>query len=202
MSRGDEPGAPGTDPDRALVDRARRGDIGAFETLVRTHQHRAVNFARALMSDAADAEDVAQDAFLRAYRGLRSFRGTSSFKTWLYQIVTNTARTHLARRRNRGDRGGGDTTAASEATREPAAPDDVERDAIARDEIDRALATLPAEQREAVVLRDVEGLEYAEIAAALGVPIGTVESRLFRGRARLRSALRGPARDDRDQGGS
>jgi RNA polymerase sigma-70 factor (ECF subfamily) len=202
VARRDGPGAPGADPDRALVDRARRGDTSAFEDLVRAHQHRVVNFARALVSDAADAEDVAQEAFLRAYRGLRSFRGTSTFKTWLYQIVTNTARTHLARRRGRLDRPVGDTLAPSAAYREPASEEDVEGGVVTRDEIDRALATLPIEMREAVVLRDVEGLDYTEIAAALGVPIGTVESRIFRGRARMRSALRDAEASRNDAGGS
>jgi len=179
--------------DRELVKRARGGDADAFEDLVRAYQHRVVNYARAMVSNEADAEDVAQDAFVRAYRGLRTFRGDSSFKTWLYRIVTNAARTHLGKRRDRPEQTAGDAATSPEAFGHPATDEDVEASVIDRDRIDRALAALPVEMREAVVLRDVEGLDYREIAVALGVPIGTVESRIFRGRARLRDALLAPS---------
>jgi RNA polymerase sigma-70 factor (ECF subfamily) len=179
------------DPDQALVERAQRGDDEAFEALVRTYQHRVVNFAHALVSDRSDAEDVAQEAFLRAYRGLGRFRGASSFRTWLYQIVTNTARTHLSRQRDRLERPAGLPADTPEAFREQDSGHDAETSMVRREAIDRALATLSPELREAVVLRDVEGWEYREIAAALGVPIGTVESRIFRARARLRDAMAG-----------
>ena len=181
------------DPDRLLVERARHGDSDAFGDLVRAYQHRLVNFVRALVSDAADAEDVAQEAFVRAYRGLRGFRGTSSFKTWLYQIATNAARSHLAGERGRRETAAGDPTMTPEAFGSPASRDDVEGDLVRRDRLDRALAELPEEWRLAVALRDIEGLDYAEIAEVLDIPIGTVESRIFRGRARLRSILTAPA---------
>lgn len=195
-SRDGRPPAGPPDPDAPLVERARRGETEAFESLVRAYQHRVVNFARAMVSDAADAEDVAQDAFVRAYRGLRGFRGGSAFKTWLYQIVANTARTHLARRRHRPERPVGSLSDGTEDVPEPRSREDLETAVVQRDAIDRALAALPVELREAVVLRDVEGLEYRDIAEALGVPMGTVESRIFRARARLRDALRrGPDAD-------
>jgi RNA polymerase sigma-70 factor, ECF subfamily len=182
---------PEADRDQALVDRARRGDADAFGDLVRAYQHRIVNFTRAMLTDAADAEDVAQEAFLRAYRGLRGFRGGSSFKTWLYQIAANTARTHLARRRDRPEQAAGDPAATPEAFGQPATGEDVETAVIHRDRLDRALQALPEDMRLAVVLRDVQGLDYAEIAETTGVPIGTVESRIFRGRARLRALITG-----------
>lgn len=178
------------DQDQPLVERARRGETEAFGALVRAHQHRIVNFIRAMVSDQADAEDLAQETFLRAYRGLRTFRGDSSFKTWLYQIAANASRTHLARRRDRPERAAGDAAATPEAFGDPRTGEDIEAAVVHRDAIDRALSGLPHELREAVVLRDVEGLDYREIAGALGVPIGTVESRIFRGRARLRAALK------------
>ena len=181
-------GEPGRiDDDQALVDRARAGDDHAFGQLVRTYQHRAVTIARALGIDPADAEDVAQEAFLRAYRGLPRFRGASTFRTWLVQVVTNTARTHRRQRTGRREI----STDEGEYPIVETLPDpgDLERTAIARDRVARALEVLPADLREAVVLRDVEGLEYREIADALDIPIGTVESRIFRGRARLRAAL-------------
>jgi RNA polymerase sigma-70 factor (ECF subfamily) len=175
----------GTDDDQPLVERARRGDALAFERLVQKYQDRAVNCAAAALGGRADAEDVAQEAFVRAYRALGRFRGASTFKTWFYQIVVNTARTHrgraAARREDRED----------ERDRLDARPSvvDLERDVIARDRLDRALAALPADLREAVVLRDVVGFEYREIAILLAIPMGTVESRIFRARARLRALL-------------
>ena len=175
-----------SDDDRDLVDRARRGDTDAFAGLVRKYQHRIVNLARVLTSRSDDAEDVAQEVFLRVYRGLSRFRAQSSFKTWLYQIATNTARTHLGRRLKQREEQ--DDPERPSLAERPSA-ENVERAVEDRDRIDRALASLPQELREAVVLRDVEGLDYREIAAALDVPIGTVESRIFRGRARLRIAL-------------
>jgi RNA polymerase sigma-70 factor (ECF subfamily) len=173
-----------------MVDRARRGDRDAFGELVRKYQDRIVNYARALVSDAADAEDIGQETFLRAYRALGRFRRQSLFKTWLYQIATNVARTALARRRARAEDGRGSFAGGGEpALVEPPSPEDVEATVVNRDRIDRALAALPEDLRQAVVLRDVEGFEYREIAGLLEIPIGTVESRIFRARERLREAL-------------
>jgi RNA polymerase sigma-70 factor, ECF subfamily len=190
------------DQDQALVDRARRGDGDAFGDLVLAYQHRIVNFTRALVSDAADAEDVAQEAFMRAFRGLKGFRGGSSFKTWLYQIATNTARTHLTRRRDRPEQAAGDPAATPEAFGQPSTGEDLEAAVIHRDRLDRALQALPEDLRVAVVLRDVDGLDYAEIAQVLEVPMGTVESRIFRGRARLRALIIEPAAASGARGGS
>jgi len=181
----------GEDPDAATVERARHGEVEAFEELVRRYEHRIVNYVRALVSRSADAEDVAQEVFLRAYRGLRSFRGQSSFKTWLYQIAMNTARTHLTRRgRQMEDTVGRFDEEGPGGPRMMASSEDLEMQVLQRDRIDRALAQLPDEQRQVIVLRDIEGFEYLEIARLLGIPIGTVESRIFRARARLRELLR------------
>jgi RNA polymerase sigma-70 factor (ECF subfamily) len=174
------------DEDQPLVERARQGDLPAFGELVERYQHRIVNVARAMVSKPEDAEDVAQETFLRAFQGLKGFRGSSSFKTWLYRIATNTAKTHLARRRDRHEDMAGDDT-----FEHIAAGDDIEQGVVDRNRLDRALAALPVEFREVLILRDVEGLDYREISAALDVPIGTVESRLFRGRQRLRATLMG-----------
>lgn len=133
------------DPDRTLVDEAKSGSLDAFESLVRRYQHRVVNYVQAIVRDSGEAEDVAQETFIRAYRSLGRFRGENAFKTWLYTIATNTARTALERRGRR--------------------------------------------ERVAVVLRDVEGLDYKEIAEVTEVPMGTVESRIFRARRKLRTLL-------------
>ena len=180
------------DPDHALVAAARVGDRDAFEALVLRYQARIVNYATAIVKDAADAEDVAQETFIRAWRSLARFRGDSSFKTWLYAVATNAARTGLDRRGRRSrleDESLDDDTAPLAAGDVPSADADAETTLMRREGIDRALAALPADLRAAVVLRDVEGLDYKEIAAATGAPIGTVESRIFRARRRLRPLL-------------
>lgn len=189
MARDAAQRGPTVDQDQALVDRARRGDADAFGDLVRAYQHRIVNFTRALVWNAADAEDVAQEAFLRAYRGLKGFRGGSSFKTWLYQIAANAARTHAARRRDRPEQASGDPSVTPESFGQPTTGEDVEAEVVRRDRVDRALQALPEDLRIAVILRDVQGLDYGEIAQVLDVPLGTVESRIFRGRARLRALI-------------
>lgn len=182
------------DDDRDLVGKAQAGDLDAFGALVHRHQHRLVNFVRLMVSSAPDrdaAEDVAQEAFLRAYRALGQFRGQSTFKTWLYQIATNVARTQSARSRGRNE--------AQEPEglheRDRPSPEDVEGRVIAHDQLRRALKELPDDWREALVLRDIEGLEYREIADVLGIPMGTVESRIFRARKRLKAALMEPNHD-------
>ncbi len=182
---------PAGDPDRAAVDEARSGDAAAFEGLVVKYQTRLVNFAAALVGDPGGGEDVAQEAFVRAWRGLGRFRGESSFKTWLYRIATNVASTHRERRGRQPvigrsfDDEAGPVTGGEAATPEP----DAETALVRRETIDRALAELPEELRLALVLRDVEGLDYKEIASVTAAPIGTVESRIFRARRRMRALL-------------
>jgi len=181
------------DPDRAQVKAASLGDPDAFETLVRRYQTRVVNYALAIVRDTGEAEDVAQETFIRAHRSLGRFRRESSFKTWLYTIATNTARSALdrrARRKRVADQSLDDDTQAQRAERVPSPGPDVETALVAREAIDSALATLSEELRVAVVLRDVEGLDYKEIAEVTDVPIGTVESRIFRARRQLQTLLR------------
>jgi RNA polymerase sigma-70 factor (ECF subfamily) len=181
------------DADRSLVEAAAAGDLDAFETLVRRHQTRLVGYLRGMTHTESDAEDLAQDAFLRAYRSLKGFQGTSSFKTWLYQIATNVFRTWLEKKRNQANLSAESLDAPApghDERPEPAGELDPERRHVMRDSLERALQALPEDQRAAVLLRDVEGFEYREIAEQLGVPLGTVESRIFRGRQRLRELLR------------
>jgi RNA polymerase sigma-70 factor (ECF subfamily) len=172
------------DLDLDLVRRARDGDLDAFERLVERHQTGLVRFLTHMVGHTADAEDLAQDSLLRAYRALKTFRGQSAFRTWLYQIGANLARTHRDKRRRRPEAPGADEPPAEWASEE-----NVERRIVAHDLLRQALAALPGEWREAVVLRDIEGLDYKEIAEALDIPMGTVESRIFRGRQRLRELV-------------
>ncbi len=181
------------DPDRGLVDAAARGDADAFGALVLRYQSRIVNLARALTGDDGEAEDLAQEAFVRAYKAIGKFRGDSSFRTWLYRVAVNVINTHLRNRSRRWTLWGRRTDEAGDAAPpEPAAADaPIDEDLARRQMIDRALASLPAEMRVAVTLRDIHGFDYSEIALMLDVPIGTVESRIFRGRQRLRPLLAG-----------
>ena len=181
------------DPDRAAVDAARSGDAGAFESLVLRYQARIVNYASALVRDAGAAEDVAQETFVRAWRGLGRFRGESAFRTWLYRIAANVARTHLDRRGRQARIADGsldDETEPLQADDVASEAPDAETSLVTREAIDRALAELPDELRLALVLRDVEGLDYKEIAGVTGAPMGTVESRIFRARRHMRTLLR------------
>ncbi len=189
---GQAPGA-AADPDRPAVDAARAGDSGAFETLVLRYQARIVNYASAMVHDTGAAEDVAQEVFVRAWRGLGRFRGESAFRTWLYRIAANVARTQLDRRGRQAriaDRSLDDETETLQAGDVPSAALDAETSLVTREAIDRALAELPEELRLALVLRDVEGLDYKEIAGVTGAPMGTVESRIFRARRHMRTLLR------------
>jgi RNA polymerase sigma-70 factor (ECF subfamily) len=175
------------DPDRPLVARAAAGDRDAFTELVKRHQSRVYNLAITLGVTRNDAEDVAQDVFIRVYRGLGRFRGDALFRTWLYQVTINAVRSHLAAAGARTL--GAPTRDDEDAPAEPAVDDPFARRLADRQVIDRALAALPDEWREAVTLRDVEGLSYREIAELTGTPLGTVESRIFRARQQLRGAL-------------
>ena len=166
-----------------LIARSRGGDSGAFDLLVEKYQDRVYTLAYRITGHHADAQDAAQDAFVKAYLALGAFRGDASFSTWLHRIAVNAAYDAVRRR----------PPAAPdpvEARRMPADPlaDRAER-VEARERIHRAIARLPLEQRAVVVLRDVQGWSYEEIAAIVAVPIGTVRSRLARGREALRVEL-------------
>ena len=139
----------------------------------------------------AESEDLAQEAFVRAFRGIARFRGDSAFGTWMHRIAVNVIKSHLLRRSRRSAAaplpehdGTGQSRVEGCASGE-----DLESAVVRRQAIDMALAELPVEQRLLIVLRDVQGLEYHEIATLTGLPIGTVESRIFRGRQRLRPML-------------
>jgi RNA polymerase sigma-70 factor (ECF subfamily) len=176
-----------------LAARAATGDRDAFDVLVLRYQAQIYRLARILArGDTRDAEDLAQETFIRAYRGMGRFRQDSTFRTWLHRIALNVIWSHLSRSRQRAPHVGLEPSedGAGPAGYEPASVrDDVEAALIRRQVIDRALATLSTDARVAITLRDIQGLEYQEIATITGVPIGTVESRIFRARRRLRPLL-------------
>jgi RNA polymerase sigma-70 factor (ECF subfamily) len=174
------------DVDETLVAEAAGGNREAFDELVRRYQSRMFQLVRILTSGDAEAEDLVQDTFVRAYRGVGQFRGDSTFRTWLHRIAVNVVRSHAAKRSTRRldtERGDDDHAIGRVASFE-----DLENAVVQRRMIDQALARLPPDLRLLITLRDVQGLEYREIAVITGLPMGTVESRIFRGR-RLRPML-------------
>ncbi len=177
---------------------AQAGDRDALETLLRRHHDRLWALCRRLTGNHADAEDALQDALIAVARGIRRYDGRAAFTTWSYRVATNACLDELRRRRRRpvpdtpGTMGAGTSSdAPGGAVSAPPAPAAVE--AVAdRLDIDAALALLPPDFRAAVVLRDVCDLDYAEIARVLGIPPGTVRSRIARGRSQLADLLGNP----------
>jgi len=181
--------------DRELIQRAQQGDKAAFRRLVERHQRRAFAIAMGLVRDENDARELVQDAFLRVYKGLNSFQGGSSFFTWLYRIVTNLA-IDLMRKPGRRDAELQDGQAIDEATDFPlisridgADPMDVLRRQEIAARIKTALEALPPYHRGVILMREVEGMSYEEMAQAMGVSKGTIMSRLFHARQKLQRAL-------------
>jgi RNA polymerase sigma-70 factor (ECF subfamily) len=181
---------PPLDPsDDFLVDRARAGDLTAFETLVERHRVTVFRVAARLVGD-HEAEDVAQDAFLRAYHRLGRFRGDASFRTWLLRIAHNSAIDALGRRRRHAEADEPDEleqTTDVEGTRQPS--ERLERSERLR-RLEGKLELLRSEHRTVLVLRDVEGLSYEEIAEVTDTPVGSVKGRLHRARGELIDFLR------------
>lgn len=184
--------------DAVLVRQCQRGDLTAFEPLVVKYQDRIYNLCWRLCGDRQAAEDLTQEAFLKAYESLGQFRGQSGFFTWLYRIATNLALSYRRSERRHMNVGGecewNDMPAqAARLHRGTAGPDDQPDLLAERDEVRRlvwqAIQQLEDESRAMVVLRDMEGLDYAEIAEVLGVPVGTVKSRLHRARMTIREKL-------------
>lgn len=174
-----------------MVDAARAGDPAALEQVLRAHQPGIHAVCRRLTGNDADAADATQEALVAVVRGLPRFDGRSALSTWVYRVATNAALDELRRRARRPmPLRSDDPLPETGAVGGPPAFDEALAD---RDALDRALASLPEDFRAAVVLRDVAGLDYAEIAAVLGIPGGTVRSRIARGRAALAAAL-GPDR--------
>ena len=177
----------GCDDAAGLLRRLQAGEAQAFEELVRTHQHRVFAVALRMLGNAAEAEEVAQEVFLRAHRALREFRGDAKLSTWLYTIASRLCLTRLAGGERSLIRQGEESVAR--LPHDAGGPDVVLEQSELDAALHRAIAELPDERRIVVVLRDLEGLSYEEIAAALELPTGTVRSRLHRARLDLKDKL-------------
>jgi RNA polymerase sigma-70 factor (ECF subfamily) len=170
-----------------FLDRLRAGETSAFEELVITYQHRVFGVAFRMLGNAAEAQEVAQEAFLRAHRGLAQFRGDAKLSTWLYAIASRLCLNRLATGERRLARQGEETLLRlSDGAR---APDAALEQSELETALHRAIAELPEDRRIVIVLRDLEGLSYEEIAQALELELGTVRSRLHRARADLKDKL-------------
>lgn len=181
--------------DLELVRRAQRGERGAFDLLVLRYQHKVVKLVARLLRDPAEAEDVAQEAFVKAYRALSTFRGDSQFYTWLYRIAVNTARNSIASRQRRpvdyeADLSENEQTAVETRMRHDDTPEAAALSEEIRQTVGRAVEALPEDLRTAIMLREIEGLSYEEIATAMDCPVGTVRSRIFRAREAIDRQLK------------
>ena len=186
--------------DEILVERVKRGDKKAFDALVLKYQGRILNLVSRLVHNPSDASDVAQDAFIKAYRALPGFRGDSAFYTWLYRIALNTAKNFLASGARQHFSATSDYTEMeqidqSDTLKEQATPERLLLTQELQETIIRAIAELPADMRSAIMLREIDGLSYEEIAVVMECPVGTVRSRIFRAREAVDKQLK-PLRID------
>lgn len=182
--------------DRQLVERVQRGDKRAFELLVAKYQRKIFRLLSRLIRDPGEIEDVAQEAFIKAYRALPNFRGDSAFYTWLYRIAINTAKNHLVAQGRRAPTSteteveDAERMDDADQLRDVNTPDSMLLSKQVGEAVNRAIDRLPEDLRTAIVLREIEGLSYEEIAESMNCPIGTVRSRIFRAREAIADELR------------
>lgn len=184
------------DVDAELIERVRRGDKRAFDLLVLKYQRRIMRMLTRMVRNPSDIEDIAQETFIKAYRALPDFRGDSAFYTWLYRIAINTARNwHVALSRRPQTTGPmenqeGETFDQIDNLTDINTPEALMASRQVADTINQALQALPDDLRTAIVLREVEGMSYDDIAQTMQCPIGTVRSRIFRAREAIAKKLR------------
>jgi len=195
QTRGVQGGVSEAKVDQLLVERVQKGDKRAFDLLIQKYQHRIVSLVTRYVSDSSEAQDVAQEAFIKAYRAIGRFRGDSAFYTWLYRIAINTAKNWIVAKNRRPPASDIDATDAeqysmSSRLQETSTPENE----LLREEIERTvydtIASLPEDLRTAIMLREMDGMSYEEIAATMECPIGTVRSRIFRAREAIDEKLK------------
>lgn len=184
-----------TEADLALVERVKRGDKAAFDLLVIKYQSRIISLVSRFVRNHSDAQDVTQDAFIKAYRALPNFRGESAFYTWLYRIAVNTAKNYLALQASRrttdmdADISELEQIDGSDTLKDVATPEHLLLTGEIQETVIKAIEGLPEDLRTAITLRELDGLSYEEIAEAMDCPIGTVRSRIFRAREAIDKLL-------------
>jgi RNA polymerase sigma-70 factor (ECF subfamily) len=191
--------------DRLLVERAQHGDKHAFELLVSKYQRKLSRLLSRFIRDSGEVEDVAQEAFIKAYRALPSFRGDSAFYTWLYRIGINTAKNYLVAMGRRAptatefDSEEAEGFDDGDQLRDINTPENVMMSKQIATTVNETMERLPEELRTAITLREIEGLSYEEIATIMSCPIGTVRSRIFRAREAIADKLRPLLDTNKDQ---
>jgi RNA polymerase sigma-70 factor (ECF subfamily) len=173
--------------DKELVKRVQKGEKGAFDLLVLKYEHKIVNLVMRYVRDPEQALDISQEAFIKAYRALPRFRGDSAFYTWLYRIAVNTAKNYLAAQRRRPmdielDLQDPEQYGLHAKLKESDTPEGLALSQELQDTLERAIAALPDDLRQAIILRELDGMSYEEIAQTMECPVGTVRSRIFRAR--------------------
>ncbi|MHB1516119.1 MAG: RNA polymerase sigma factor RpoE [Acidiferrobacteraceae bacterium] len=181
--------------DHELVVRVQKGDKSAFDLLVRKYQHKIAKLVSRYVYDRSEVEDVTQEAFIKAYRAIKGFRGESAFYTWLYRIAINSAKNHLVAQSRQVpgsdiDAEEAELSDVSGVLREVNTPEHALLTSEIADTVRTAIEALPEDLRTAIVLREIEGLSYDEIAVAMDCPIGTVRSRIFRAREAIDRELK------------
>ncbi|MFT3736185.1 MAG: RNA polymerase sigma factor RpoE [Rhodocyclaceae bacterium] len=182
--------------DQQLVERVQRGDKQAFGLLVSKYQRKLARLLSRMIRDPAEVEDVTQEAFIKAYRALPAFRGESAFYTWLYRIGINTAKNYLVSQGRRAptttptDSEDAESMEDGDALRDIDTPERLMMTRQIGETVNAAMDALPEELRTAIVLREIEGLSYEEIASVMDCPIGTVRSRIFRAREAISERIR------------
>jgi RNA polymerase sigma-70 factor, ECF subfamily len=182
--------------DQQLVERAQRGEKHAFELLVSKYQRKLARLLSRFIRDATEVEDVTQEAFIKAYRALPSFRGDSAFYTWLYRIGINTAKNYLVAMGRRAptstefDSEEAESFEDGDQLRDLNTPENLLMSKQVAETVNQTLAELPEELRTAITLREIEGLSYEDIANIMNCPIGTVRSRIFRAREAIAERLK------------
>ena len=191
--------------DQQLVERAQRGDKKAFELLVAKYQRKLARLLSRFIRDPAEVEDVAQEAFIKAYRALPSFRGESAFYTWLYRIGINTAKNYLVALGRRAptttefDSEDAENFEDGDQLRDVDTPENELMSKQIAQTVNDTMEALPEELRTAIVLREIDGLSYEEIATVMNCPIGTVRSRIFRARETIAERLRPMLQTSKDR---
>jgi RNA polymerase sigma-70 factor, ECF subfamily len=187
--------------DQELVERAQAGDKRAFDLLVLKYQRKVQRLVARFVRDSGEVDDVTQEAFIKAYRALPTFRGDAAFYTWIYRIAINCAKNYLASPGRRivpmsflesddDEDGGTESFERNTGLQDASTPDAEYASKQIAETVNRAMAALPEDLRTAVTLREIEGLSYEEIAEAMDCPIGTVRSRIFRAREAIATELR------------
>jgi len=186
--------------EKAVIERCKNGDLSAFDQLLRLHEKQAYNLAYRLTQNYDDANDIMQEAFIRVYNSIGSFRGDAHFSTWLYRVITNVYLDQRKREKNRAHASLEeyielDDSTVSRQVQDPAPrPDDLLEEKERSEAIEKAIGTLPDYQRAMLILYHLQGCSYEEISRILGMPLGTVKSRLNRARLALKEKLQ-PVRE-------